>query len=90
MGDAATLTWRGYLLAMLQEDLEELDLDPKAREVFEDAIRGLSTESAAGIPELSTDALTSDLPPHLGFLAEYPAELRERTLQRLKADGLLP
>lgn len=85
MGGEAAITWRGYLLAMLQQDMEELDLDPKAREVFADAIRGLSTEDASPIP-----VLTSDLPPHLEFLAGYPAELRERTLQRLKADGILP
>ncbi len=90
MGGKATLTWRGYLLAMLQEDLQDPDIDPKAREVFEDAIRGLSSESSTSIPELSIAVPTSDLPPHLEFLAGYPAELRERTLQRLKADGILP
>ncbi len=86
---ALTRTWRDYLAEMLREDLDTSDLPPEAREVLLRALEKLSSENATGETELPALTEAEGLPPYLSFLSRYPSELRTRTLERLKAQGML-
>jgi hypothetical protein len=95
MGSDAPLnrSWRSYLTEMLEADLADPDLTAEGRAVIQEALTELSSAGHSVHEELKTELPPRPgdpvVPDNLGFLLGYPADLRERVLQRLKANGTI-